>query len=348
MTPLDILWYSRGSHPSPLGLAAQLGWFLDEFRDDGIRVFTVQDSTDAALRDAHLDHHLPNTIRQGGNVPALWARSRGARTRLIALSWMDEFQGILVRPDGDLDEVAALHGARLALPVCGNLVDSTRTEALHGFLVTLKGVGLRPQDVQFVDVAADRFRASPVGRSGTGPYGEYARQLGALARREVDAVYVKGARGLQAARSAQARVLLDLREQPDPAARVHTGTPRPITVDQALLDQHPEVVERFLARVLDAGAWARRHAQETVAYLARETRSDEDWVVQAYGADVHQQLGSDLSARSVQALQQHQRFLLDWGFITHEVDIGAWIDPAPLAAAQARSEAQSDPAALLR
>ena len=86
MTKLDILWYSRSAHPSPVGLAAQLGGLLEEFRDDAVRVFTVQDSLDATVRGSHVDHHLPNFIRQGGNAPALWARSHGIKTRLIGLS----------------------------------------------------------------------------------------------------------------------------------------------------------------------------------------------------------------------------------------------------------------------
>lgn len=352
MTHLDILWYSRSPHPCPLGLAAQLGWFLDEFRDDGIRVFTVQDSADATLRDSHLDHHLPHSIRQGGNVPAIWARSRGARTRVIGLSWMNEFQGILSLPGRGIHSPADLAGRRLALPVYEGAVDGRRAEALHGFLVTLRGAGLQASDVSFVDVAADRHwhplprPAAPGGRAAApavppGAFGEYARQIGALLRHEVDAVYVKGARGLQAARIAQAHLVQDLRVHADPAAQIHTGTPRPITVDEALLKAHPEVVERFLARVLAAGEWAGGHPRETAAYIGRETRSNEALVREAYGDDVHQRLITDLAPRSVQALESHQRFLLEWGFIHNGFDVRSWIDPGPLSAARERVAEQA-------
>ncbi len=336
MHPLDILWYSRGTHPSPLGLAAQLGWFLDEFRDDGIRVFTVQGSDDPQMREAHLDHHLRHAVRQGGNVAAIWARSRGVGTRVVALSWIDEFQGILSRPDDTVRDLSDLRGRRLGLPVCDTYVDSTRAEALHGLLVALQTAGLAPSDAEFVDVPADRYLPHASDAQPWGPFGEYSRQIGALLRREVDVVYVKGARGLQAARAAQARILMDLRQHPDPAAHVHTGTPRPITVDQALLEEYPEVVARFLARVVAAGPWAARHPGETVAYLARETRSSEALVREAYGEDVHLHIGSNLDQRSVQALESHMRFLLDWGFIASPIDVQAWIDPAPLTAALAR------------
>jgi ABC-type nitrate/sulfonate/bicarbonate transport system substrate-binding protein len=337
MTPLDILWYSRSAHPCPLGLAAQLGGFIDEFRDDPFRVFTVQESPDAAIRESHVDHHLPNFIRQGGNAPALWARSCGAKTRLIGLSWMDEFQGILTLPGSGIQSVADLAGRCLALPLSDSLIDTARAEALHGFLIALRTQQLGPSDVKFSDLPVHRSSAStPNQKLPPGLFGEYARQMGALLRREVDAVYVKGARGLQAARTAQAHVVIDLRSHPDAKSRVHNGTPRPITVDEGLLKSHPEVVERFLARVLAAGEWASQHPSETVAYLARETRRSEELVVASYGPQVHQHLTTDLSTFAVDALIAHQRYLLEWGFIPRDFDIHQWIAPQPLLRAKER------------
>ncbi len=337
MTKLDTLWYSRSPHPGPLGLAAQLGWFLDEFRDDGTQVFTIQDSVDTAVLDTHLDHSRPNTIRQGGNVPAIWARSRQTRTRVIGLSWLEEFQGILSLPNSGIQVPADLRGKRVALPVYDSRIESRRAEALHGYLVTLATAGLGASDVRMVDIAADRhWLTNATSAKHAGLFGEYASQMGALLRREVDAVYVKGARGLQCARSAPAQVVFDVRTHPDIAARVHSGAPRPITVDEGLLDKHPQVVERFLARVIAVGDWASRHPGETAAYLSRETRTGIDHVHQAYGTDVHLKMTTDLSTHSVQALDVHKRFLLDWGFISNDFDTDAWIDPGPLAAAKER------------
>lgn len=340
MTSRDIVWYSRSAHPSPLGLAAQLGSLIEEFRDDQLQLFTVQDSPDAALRESHVDHHLKNFIRQGGNATALWARSNGAPTRLLGLNWMEEFQGIVSLSGGGVDSVADLAGRTLALPLASTLIDNARAEALHGFLAALKLADLGAGDVTFVDVPVERpasQRHSNVGPPG--PFGEYARQMTALLRHEVDVVYVKGARGVQACRAAQAHVVFDLRRLPDKTARVHNGAPRPITVDESLLQSQPQVVERFLARVVAAGAWAARHPRETLAYLARETRRSEELVLAAYGDDVHLNLATDLSATNLAALAAHKRFLLDWGFLTRDFDLAGWIDTAPLAAAIQRAAA---------
>jgi ABC-type nitrate/sulfonate/bicarbonate transport system substrate-binding protein len=308
-------------------LAAQLGWFLDEFRGEGIRVFTASSS-------ANLDQQEPHSIRQGGNVGALWARACGMRTRIVALTWTDEFQGILVRPADGLRESGDLRGLRLALPSCGRLVDSTRTETLHGFLVTLADAGLGPADAQFVDVEADPLQRVAARANFGAPYSEYARQIGALLRREVDAVYVKGARGLRAGLAAGAQLLVDLRDLSDPWTRVHAGTPRPITANQALIDEHPRIVARFLARVLEVGEWAAAHPAETVAYLSRETHCDPAHVLAAYGNDVHLRMGSSLDAGALDLLRAQNRFLFDWGFIPRLVDIDEWLDPAPLRQAQ--------------
>ena len=71
MSAIDTLWYTRCPVPTPLGIAAQLGWVEDEFRADGIKVRTLQDESDPALRESHFDHKLDNSFRQGGNIPAI-------------------------------------------------------------------------------------------------------------------------------------------------------------------------------------------------------------------------------------------------------------------------------------
>jgi ABC-type nitrate/sulfonate/bicarbonate transport system substrate-binding protein len=100
------LWYTRCPVPTPLGIAAQLGWIEAEFDRDKIAVRTLQDEQDSKLRESHFDHWLPNSFRQGGSIPAIWARSRGRDTRLLGLTWTDESQVILTRPDSGIRSVA--------------------------------------------------------------------------------------------------------------------------------------------------------------------------------------------------------------------------------------------------
>jgi len=89
---------------------------------------------------------------------------------------------------------------------------------------------------------------------------------------------------------------------------------------------------RFLARIVAIGGWAGSHPAETLAYVSRETQTDASWVRAAYGPELHRRQQTDLAQSSIDALASHQRFLLKWGFIPHDFDVAAWIDPAPLAA----------------
>jgi len=141
---------------------------------------------------------------------------------------------------------------------------------------------------------------------------------------------VKGARGVQAAETLGATLVYDLRKHPDPNVRANNGAPRPITVDQAFLDEKPEWVERFLQQIIDVGNWSEQHEEETIAYIARESRSTPEYVRKAYGEDAHLRQQTDLSTRSIEALTHYKNFLLQEGFIESDIDIEAWIDPAPL------------------
>src|SRR5690606_7697786 len=127
----------------------------------GLVVGILQDGP-RELRPHHLDHRLPGLVREGGNVPALAARSEGAPTRLIGLTWIDEWQKILVRGDSGITSPEQLQGLRLALPAWAptRAASFPRAMSLHGYQQALSLGGLTLSDVSFVEVptlsAADR------------------------------------------------------------------------------------------------------------------------------------------------------------------------------------------------
>src|SRR5262245_37765772 len=97
-TVLDTLWSTRCPAPTARGLAHRLGWLGETTAAAGIGLGVLQDAG-PELAQRHFDHQLLGLIREGGNVPALAARSAGSPTRLIGLTWIDEAQAILVAPD---------------------------------------------------------------------------------------------------------------------------------------------------------------------------------------------------------------------------------------------------------
>ncbi|KPC49603.1 ABC transporter substrate-binding protein [Amantichitinum ursilacus] len=327
---VDTVWYTRCPDPTPLGLAARLGWIDDEFAHDDFAVRTMHEVPDPSLQMSYVTHHQRYSIRQGGNVPALWAKASGADTRLIGLSWADEYQAILTLPDSPIQQPADLRGARLALPVQQTRIDQARAGALHGFLVALQLGDVAEAEVTFVPIAVRPIIHQKPHMQFFGGYGVFAELVEALVTRQVDAIYVKGAPGIQAALKLGAHEVIDLRRCADPNHRVNNAAPRPITVDSALLRERPDVVVRFLRRIADVGYWAPAHAAETVHYVGQETDAAPEIVRAAYGRNLHLYQRLELSTQSVTALDYYKRFLVQRGFLPRDFDLDAWIDPAPL------------------
>ncbi|MET9146202.1 ABC transporter substrate-binding protein [Streptomyces sp. NPDC004042] len=314
----ETLWFTRCPVPTATGIAADRRWLADEFAADGITVRSLQDAAPDVDRRTHYTHALPGLFREGGNVPALWARARGERTRLIGLTWIEERQAILVRPDSPVRGAEALRGLRLAVPRHSLAIDFWRAMALRGFEGALASARLTLDDARLADVPAD------------GHPGQWAAELAALRRGEVDAVYVKGALAVEAARRAGARVAVELDELPDRAHRVNNGTPRPITVHQSLLDDHPNLVDRFLAVLLRAADWAADHPADVARILGAETGAGAEGVAGAYRPGTHRTLRPDLSADRLDLLAVQEHRLRAHGFLPAAVDVRAWADPAPL------------------
>ncbi|MFD7621544.1 ABC transporter substrate-binding protein [Streptomyces sp. NPDC059802] len=317
------LWFTRCPVPTATGIAADRRWLTEEFAPDGITVRSLQDAAPGADRAAHFTHALPGLFREGGNVPALWARSRGERTRLIGLTWIEERQAVLVGPGSGIRGVEALRGLRLAVPVHDIAIDFWRAMALRGFEGALAAAGLAPDDATFVDVPA------------AGHPGQWAAELAALRRGDVDAVYVKGALAVEAARREGAEVAVELDELADRRFRINNGTPRPITVHQQLLDDHPGLVDRFLAVLLRAADWATGQPAEVARILGAETGAGADGVAGAYRPGTpHTHRPPRTPAPPAQRAEPAARGRAH-GFLPGPVDITAWADPEPLRRATA-------------
>lgn len=207
-------------------------------------------------------------------------------------------------------------------------IDHERAAALRGTLVALDIAGLSQADVTWFDAVLDRPLA--VCRDHRLLGNRHPVLAAALREGRADAVFVKGAHGAQLVAELGATVLFDIRAHPDPLVRANHGTPRPLTVDQRLLETRPDIVERFLQRVVDVGDWAQAHPAETLAYVSRETQVDEAWVRAAYGPDLHHHQRTDLGETSMAALAVYQRFLYLHGFLPADFDLKDWIEPVPL------------------
>lgn len=325
--PTEI-WYTRCPVPTASGLAQHFRWLHGEFERNGLTLESIRGAADASVRDSHFNHTHPNSFREGGNVPAIWARANGQDTVVVGITWVDEEQVILVRPDSDLHEIADLKGRRIGLPKHATKhVDFQRAQDLHGFTTALKLAGLSVNDVTFVDIADQEFslqeRTPLVGERPNALYHSFLAG-------EVDAIYAKGAVSASLIAKHGLRVLLDINAHPDPLVRVNTGTPRPVTVNRDLAVNHPEIVARYLAVLIQAGNWARRHPDEVVKAVAAETGSSEDAVRRGYGPKLHEHFDVQLSPLYVDGLERQKEFLHGAGFLAADFNYRAWIVREPL------------------
>lgn len=331
------IWSTRCPVPTASGIALKLGWLEQAFAGDGIRVHDARGVPNIRRDLGNLEQVV---FREGGNIPILAARAQGAPNSLIGLTFIDEGQSILVRPDSGISAPEHLKGKRVALPEFGirdgvrqgsNIARGMTLQGLHG---ALRYVGLGLDDVRWVEVGPGNAAAS--GSAAVEPLQNLWAGLDPLAAGEVDAVYVKGASAVDAARRLGLAVGIDLDALPERRFRINNGTPRPITVENWVIEQHFELVVRFLHQSLRAAAWGRDNLDKVREIYAEETRASADAAAAAYRNGFHLSLQPDLSEERVGYLKEQKDFLLLHGFLDRDFDIDAWIDPRPLAAAQAR------------
>jgi ABC-type nitrate/sulfonate/bicarbonate transport system substrate-binding protein len=268
-------------------------------------------------------------VRQGGNIPPIWARASGAATRLVGITWTDEFQAVITRPGGPTG-AADLRGARVGIPRRPNdLIDFHRATALKGLWSALRTAGLVLDDVVQVDLPIAESVIQTAGEPslhGLRRRQPYLRELQALTSGEVDAVFVKGAEGVLAANLLGAQVVASIGDHPDPVVRINNGTPRLFTVDAALARERPDLVRLLISQVQRAGDWAAAHPDETLRYVAREIGASEEAVAASNGPRLHHHLGLSLAPELLHAVEVFQQLLLRWGFLPAGFPVADWVD----------------------
>lgn len=344
---LSEIWFTRCPVPTATGLAYRLGRLDDAFAPSGIKVRTLQEET-GPLRNHHYDHRLPTLIREGGNILAFAARAQNEPTKLVGLTWIEERQAILVRADSGIASPADLKGKRLSLPGWNDHEIAShqrgtsigRGMSLAGYKGALASVGLSLDDVTLVEIEDRRQPRNEIdSREAGDTRGAGGTRLWAiekLAAGELDAVYVKGAAAVDAAREAGVVVGIDLDKLPEKRFRVNNGTPRPITVHQHLIDEHFDHLVTFLEQTLRTADWARDNVDEVHRILEGETRGSRAAVEEAYGEGFLASLHPDLSDERLALFDQQKAFLSTYGFLERDFELASWIDKRPLEAAWER------------
>ncbi|MFT4021615.1 MAG: ABC transporter substrate-binding protein [Acinetobacter sp.] len=332
---LNALWYTRCPVPTGLGIAIQKGWLKQKFDEHGIEIKSIRESNSKVVRNSHFNHTLPNSVRHGGSIPAIWAYSSGQKTKVIGLSWADEIQLLLTRYDSGIQNVADLKGKRFGLPNNQNvIIDFARAQAIRGLENALKTVNLKVSDVILIDTIRDDIQKAQQQDSevfiNAGIFGHQnianaSAEIVALLNGTVDAIFLKGAHAAQIANDFALYTIIDIGSHPDPLLRSNNGTPRTLTVDESFLKEHPDHAQTIINAVRKAEKWAHQNPDETRRYLAKECNSSEYWVNIAYSENAHQRLNTNFDETSIHALQDLSDFLYRWKFIPNPIDVNVWL-----------------------
>ncbi|MDQ8035938.1 MAG: ABC transporter substrate-binding protein [Pedobacter sp.] len=325
------LYYTRCGSATASALAIRKNWLQAEFAKPGTILHSLRDSESLETRNSHYHHKQTGMFREGGNIPPIWARGIGQETAVVGITWLDEYQGILVRKDSGIREIADLKGKRLGVPLHKNaVIDFQRGAAQHGYETALSLVGLKTTDVTLVDLEAPSYDNQD-GPRATQPAGRRNVVLDALENGLVDAIFLRFAQGFRLSQDPRFHEVININTLKDPLLRVNNGTPRPVTVDRAFLEKNPEVVVRYLAVLLRTAEWAAQNREEVLSLLAPEDGgATVAEVIGSHGHDVHLSFEPKLTPEYIKGLETQKDFLHRWGYFKDNFDINNWIVSWPL------------------
>ncbi|MCK9511327.1 MAG: ABC transporter substrate-binding protein [Pigmentiphaga sp.] len=334
----DTLWYTRCPVPTASTIAIRQGWLTDTFAREGITVKSMRHSPDPATRESHYTHTLANSFRQGGNAPALYAKSEGADTILLALNLVDQYQGVLVRADSPYQNLEDLRGKRLAVPVrTTDKIDFWRATALQGCRNVLAAAGMSLTDLRLVEIPSPHSYLAMFAEVNDDDvdvprlHRQHLAETLALLRGEVDVIMGYSAWGVSLREQFNLRQLAKVDSNAARQSRVNNGFPETLTVSGGLLRDHPELVDRYVQQLQRAVAWGEKHADAVRRILAQEIGVAEYWISEGTTAN----LAMTLDSSALAALDERKAFLLEHGFLRHDFELKHWMDPGPLLRAQA-------------
>jgi 2'-hydroxybiphenyl-2-sulfinate desulfinase len=304
----------------PVGNASFISANKDEFMRDaferlGVKPLPLQ-NLPKERHMAHYTHLDPALFREGGNIPPIWTKSKGAETVLLGLSCLRLHQYVLVRADSGIERPEDLLGRRLCLPVRPNaIIDFFRATVQRGFETLLDAIDLRKDDAEFVPTVVTDEK-SRIGDA----------EADALDNGQADAVFMLYAYAPRMMASGKYRAICDLASPNAKVPPLSNEYPNILTVSAHLVLDAPKIAVEYVKQAILASRWARTHLKETVELFAKQLRSTEEEASEAFLPDFNECLELSVSDELLSFLDDQKRFLLDHGFITNDFDIGNWLD----------------------
>lgn len=336
---LDTLTYSNCPIPNALLTAWESG-FLDAA---GIEL----DILSGKQGTVHFTYDQPAYTRYGGEIPPLLSEGLRApgRTRLLGITPILGRQGFFVGDRSPITVAADLAGRRIGVSASairilrGELGDYLQLDPWQQTLVALGSWEARAllHTLEHGELGVDDVELVPINSPGVDVPAEQLE----------DAVTLKGADLFPDVAAGQAAVLdrgeVDALFSWLPWAAELEGTgARPVvdlgldernayasvwTVSSELVVDRPDLVQRLVDAVVDAGLWARDHGDAVTRLHAANLGVSPDAVGHGFGADFQQRLVPRLDPDAVALLDRTQQFLLSNQLLQEPVALDQWAAP---------------------
>ncbi|RLA16183.1 MAG: hypothetical protein DRQ60_05055 [Gammaproteobacteria bacterium] len=330
------IYYTRCPVATATGIALETGQFEKEFGDGPNQFHNIKELGRDKMLQSHFDHHLDNSVREGGAIPPIWARSRGADTALLGLTFVQDSLAFLVRADSDIHNFNDLADKRCSLPLHPKLLtDFMRANTERGFLCALAEHDMAPEAVNFVDTIIDndfKDAANPDAGSDKVKGGKqfeatmFDHELQALMDGEVDVIFIKNVQPARLMRlyGDKLRVIYDLLDAKNPD-HIINGNPRIITISRNVVDEDPELVTRYLQVLVRSAHYGSNHQAKTARIWAREIGVEVEDIYNSYRGEFHTSVWPSLSDATLRRLRVQIDFLCDKGYLENDVDIDQWM-----------------------
>jgi 2'-hydroxybiphenyl-2-sulfinate desulfinase len=304
-------------------IAAHKGWLEEGLAPFGVKPVLLQNLPQERWR-AHFDYSDDALFREGGNIPPIWAKSRGAEVVLIGTALLAQKQCIIVRADSPVYRLEQLVNQRLGIPVRSRaLIDFHKATALQGFRAALLLRGFSLKAVNLVEIVTEGdFHSTPINDTKN----DNPLEFEALEKGEVDALYVKLSAIQKVLDTGKFRLLFDLASDKKQIAPINNEYPEAFTVSRRLVEEHPEVVTAYVKQVVKASIWAKTNYAEALKWLAQQTHATPSQAAASFERDFNEHMTLSLSEKNLKILEGQKRFLLDNGFIEHDFDLADWAD----------------------